>query len=82
MQAIPGGVLPVVVLAMVYQLLPPHEIGKAMGVYGLGVVVAPTAGAQRVASALGLALIVALETSTRAQLTHDRAAMIPAETLP
>lgn len=44
LQAIPGGVLPVVVLTMVYQLVPPQDIGKAMGVYGLGVVVAPTTG--------------------------------------
>jgi EmrB/QacA subfamily drug resistance transporter len=44
LQAIPGGVLPVVVLSMVYQLVPPREIGKAMGIYGLGVVFAPAAG--------------------------------------
>lgn len=44
LQAIPGGVLPVVVLSMVYQLVPPQEIGKAMGIYGLGVVFAPASG--------------------------------------
>jgi EmrB/QacA subfamily drug resistance transporter len=44
LQAIPGGVLPVVVLSMVYQLVPPQEMGTAMGVYGLGVVFAPAAG--------------------------------------
>lgn len=44
LQAIPGGVLPVVVLTMLYQLVPPREIGTAMGIYGLGVVFAPAAG--------------------------------------
>lgn len=44
LQAIPGGVLPVVVLTMIYQLVPPREIGTAMGIYGLGVVFAPAAG--------------------------------------
>jgi EmrB/QacA subfamily drug resistance transporter len=43
-QAVPGGVMPVVVLTMIYQLVPPKEIGMAMGIYGLGVVFAPAAG--------------------------------------
>src|SRR5918912_4400943 len=44
MQAIPGGVLPVVSLSMLYQIVPKEKIGAAMGIYGLGVVVAPAVG--------------------------------------
>jgi EmrB/QacA subfamily drug resistance transporter len=44
LQAIPGGVLPVVTLTMLYQIVPPAKIGSAMGLYGLGVVVAPAIG--------------------------------------
>ena len=44
LQAIPGGVLPVVTMTMVYRIVPPREIGTAMGIYGLGVVFAPAAG--------------------------------------
>jgi EmrB/QacA subfamily drug resistance transporter len=44
LQAVPGGVLPVVTLSMVYKIVPPREIGTAMGIYGLGVVFAPAAG--------------------------------------
>jgi EmrB/QacA subfamily drug resistance transporter len=44
LQAIPGGVLPVVTMTMVYKIVPPREIGTAMGIYGLGVVFAPAAG--------------------------------------
>jgi len=44
LQAIPGGILPVVSLTMLYQVVPPARIGSAMGIYGLGVVVAPAVG--------------------------------------
>jgi EmrB/QacA subfamily drug resistance transporter len=44
LQAIPGGVLPVVTLTMLYQIVPPDKIGQAMGIYGLGIVVAPAVG--------------------------------------
>ncbi|MDT7638892.1 MAG: hypothetical protein QOC83_3180, partial [Pseudonocardiales bacterium] len=44
LQAIPGGVLPVVSLTMLYQVVPRERIGSAMGIYGLGVVVAPAVG--------------------------------------
>lgn len=44
LQAIPGGILPVVTLTMVYQLVPKERIGAAMGLYGLGVIVAPAIG--------------------------------------
>jgi EmrB/QacA subfamily drug resistance transporter len=44
LQAIPGGVLPVVSLSMLYQIVPTEKIGSAMGIYGLGVVVAPAVG--------------------------------------
>lgn len=43
-QAIPGGILPVVTLTMLYQIVPIRNIGAAMGLYGLGVVVAPAVG--------------------------------------
>lgn len=44
LQAIPGGVLPVVTMTLLYQIVPPAKIGTAMGLYGLGVVVAPAVG--------------------------------------
>ena len=44
LQAIPGGVLPVVTMTMLYQIVPRQKIGTAMGMYGLGVVVAPAVG--------------------------------------
>jgi hypothetical protein len=44
-------------------ILPPHLVSNGGAINNV---------AQRVASALGLALIVALETNTRAQLTADR----------
>jgi EmrB/QacA subfamily drug resistance transporter len=43
-QAIPGGILPVVTMTMIYQIVPPTKIGTAMSIYGLGVVVAPAVG--------------------------------------
>ncbi|HEY2099779.1 MAG TPA: DHA2 family efflux MFS transporter permease subunit [Pseudonocardia sp.] len=44
LQAIPGGILPVVTLTMVYRIVPGAKIGAAMGMYGLGIVVAPAVG--------------------------------------
>jgi len=44
LQAIPGGVLPVVTMTILFQIVPPARIGTAMGMYGLGVVVAPAIG--------------------------------------
>lgn len=43
-QAIPGGIVPVVTMSMVYMIVPREKIGTAMGLYGLGVVFAPAAG--------------------------------------
>ena len=43
-QAIPGGILPVVTMTLLYQIVPRAKIGTAMGLYGLGVVVAPAIG--------------------------------------
>jgi EmrB/QacA subfamily drug resistance transporter len=44
LQAIPGGVLPVITMTMLYQIVPAEKIGAAMGMYGLGVVFAPAVG--------------------------------------
>jgi EmrB/QacA subfamily drug resistance transporter len=44
LQAIPGGVLPVVIMTMIYRLVPTRSIGVAMGIYGLGGVSAPAVG--------------------------------------
>lgn len=44
LQAAPGGILPVVCLTMVYAIVPRDKIGLAMGIYGLGTVVAPAIG--------------------------------------
>lgn len=44
LQAIPGGILPPLSMAMLYRIVPPSKIGQAMGMYGLGIVVAPAIG--------------------------------------
>ena len=43
-QAIAGGILPVVTLSILYRIVPRERIGTAMGLYGLGVVFAPGIG--------------------------------------
>lgn len=43
-QAVPGGVLPVITMTMLYRVVPKQRIGAAMGLYGLGVVFAPALG--------------------------------------
>jgi EmrB/QacA subfamily drug resistance transporter len=43
-QAIPGGILPVVTMTLLFRIVPRDKIGSAMGLYGLGVVVAPAIG--------------------------------------
>ncbi|WP_156935397.1 DHA2 family efflux MFS transporter permease subunit [Pseudonocardia spinosispora] len=44
LQAIPGGLLPVVTMTLLYRIVPTDKIGTAMGMYGLGVVFAPAVG--------------------------------------
>jgi EmrB/QacA subfamily drug resistance transporter len=44
LQAMAGGILPVVTLTILYKIVPMEKIGSAMGLYGLGVVVAPAIG--------------------------------------
>jgi EmrB/QacA subfamily drug resistance transporter len=44
LQAIPGGVIPVTCLTILYKLVPPRKLGVAMGMYGLGIVFAPGVG--------------------------------------
>jgi EmrB/QacA subfamily drug resistance transporter len=44
LQALGGGLMPVLALTILYQLVPRRSIGVAMSMYGLGVVVAPAVG--------------------------------------
>ncbi|GAA5145489.1 DHA2 family efflux MFS transporter permease subunit [Pseudonocardia eucalypti] len=44
LQAVPGGVLPVVTVSLLMSIVPREQIGTAMGIYGQGVVVAPAIG--------------------------------------
>jgi EmrB/QacA subfamily drug resistance transporter len=44
LQGIPGGMIPVTCLTMLYRMVPREKLGAAMGLYGLGVVVAPAIG--------------------------------------
>ncbi|MDT7660098.1 MAG: hypothetical protein QOF38_4813, partial [Pseudonocardiales bacterium] len=44
LQAIPGGVIPVTCLTILYRMVPPAKLGAAMGLYGLGIVFAPGVG--------------------------------------
>src|SRR5882757_225086 len=43
-QAIPGGVMPVVAMTLVYQIVPKEKLGAAMGIFGVGIVFAPATG--------------------------------------
>src|ERR671919_2437607 len=43
-QAIPGGVLPVTCMTILFRIVPKERLGAAMGMYGLGIVVAPGIG--------------------------------------
>jgi EmrB/QacA subfamily drug resistance transporter len=44
LQAVPGGILPVVCVAIVYRIVPKDKIGAAVGILGLAFVAAPAAG--------------------------------------
>jgi EmrB/QacA subfamily drug resistance transporter len=44
LQAIPGGVIPVVSMSMVYAIVPPAKMGTAMGLFGLGIIFGPAIG--------------------------------------
>jgi EmrB/QacA subfamily drug resistance transporter len=44
LQAVPGGVIPVTCLTILYRIVPKEKLGTAMGMYGFGIVVAPGVG--------------------------------------
>jgi EmrB/QacA subfamily drug resistance transporter len=44
LQAVPGGVIPVTCLTLLYRIVPQDKRGLAMGMYGFGIVFAPGAG--------------------------------------
>jgi EmrB/QacA subfamily drug resistance transporter len=44
LQAVPGGIIPVTCMIMLRRMVPPERLGAAMGLYGLGVIVAPAIG--------------------------------------
>jgi EmrB/QacA subfamily drug resistance transporter len=44
LQALPGGLLPVASMSLVYRIVPKDKIGTAMGVFGLGIIFAPAVG--------------------------------------
>jgi len=44
LQAVPGGVIPVTCMTILYKMVPREKIGLAMGLYGLGIVFAPGVG--------------------------------------
>jgi EmrB/QacA subfamily drug resistance transporter len=44
LQAVPGGIMPVVAMTLVYRIVPKERMGVAMGVFGLGTVFAPALG--------------------------------------
>jgi EmrB/QacA subfamily drug resistance transporter len=44
LQAVPGGIMPVVTMTMLYRIAPKEKIGVAMALFGLGVVFAPGIG--------------------------------------
>jgi EmrB/QacA subfamily drug resistance transporter len=44
LQALPAGVIPVTCMTILLRVVPPAKLGMAMGMYGLGIVVAPGVG--------------------------------------
>ncbi len=44
LQAIPGGLMPVVGMTLIFMMVPKEKIGTAMGIFGVGVIVAPGIG--------------------------------------
>jgi EmrB/QacA subfamily drug resistance transporter len=44
LQALPAGVIPVTCMTILLRIVPPAKLGMAMGMYGLGIVVAPGVG--------------------------------------
>src|SRR5882672_6732193 len=44
LQAVPGGMLPLIAMILLMRIVPKSNIGAAMGIYGLGVTVAPAVG--------------------------------------
>jgi EmrB/QacA subfamily drug resistance transporter len=44
LQAIPGGILPVVCIALLYRIVPKEKVGGAMGLMGVAFVAAPAVG--------------------------------------
>ncbi|MBV9162714.1 MAG: DHA2 family efflux MFS transporter permease subunit [Pseudonocardiales bacterium] len=44
LQAMPGGILPVITLSILLRIVPREQLGTAMGLYGLGIVFAPGVG--------------------------------------
>jgi EmrB/QacA subfamily drug resistance transporter len=44
LQAVPGGMLPLVALILLLRIVPKQHVGSAMGIYGLGVTTAPALG--------------------------------------
>ncbi|HZS19628.1 MAG TPA: MFS transporter, partial [Pseudonocardiaceae bacterium] len=44
LQAVPGGILPVITLTMLYRMVPPDKIALGMAAYGVSMVFAPATG--------------------------------------
>lgn len=43
-QAIPGGVIPMITMVIIFRIVPKAQLGSAMGIFGLGVVTGPALG--------------------------------------
>jgi len=44
LQAVPGGIIPVVTMTMMYHIVPTEKMAAAMGLYGLGIIFGPAIG--------------------------------------
>ncbi len=44
LQAFPGGFISVIAMTLLFRIVPPNRLGTAMGLYGLGVILAPALG--------------------------------------
>ncbi|HEY1967888.1 MAG TPA: DHA2 family efflux MFS transporter permease subunit [Pseudonocardia sp.] len=44
LQAIPGGIIPMITMLIIYRIVPPEKLGTAMGMFGIGIMVGPALG--------------------------------------
>lgn len=44
LQAVPGGVIPMITMLIIFRIVPKDKLGSAMGIFGIGVIMGPALG--------------------------------------